>query len=64
MRKGTMANPHNRVDYLSHIFGTFSGVGAAVYINKGLHLTKGKPAQERGYSASPLNGSRELTTAK
>lgn len=44
MRKGTLVSPHKNVDYMSHVFGAFSGIAAGVFINKKLDLKREKPA--------------------
>ncbi|KAL8793536.1 MAG: hypothetical protein Q9195_003909 [Heterodermia aff. obscurata] len=44
MRKGTMGNPYKNVDYSSHVFGYFTGIGAGVFINKRLDLRQSKLA--------------------
>ena len=46
MRKGTLVSPHRNVDYMSHVFGAFSGIAAGVFINKKLDLKREKPAMK------------------
>ena len=44
MRRGTMGNPYQNIDYWSHLCGSFTGIGAGVLINRHLHLKQGQPA--------------------
>ena len=46
IRKGTMAMPHNNVDYAAHLSGSLAGIAAGLYLNKGLGLKKGKPVSK------------------
>ena len=44
MRKGTLASPHNRIDYWSHLVGYSTGIAGGVLINKRLGPKQGKLA--------------------
>ena len=46
IRKGTMAKPHNNVDYTAHLSGSMAGIAAGLYLNKGLGLKKRKPVSK------------------
>lgn len=44
MRKGTLASPHKRTDYWSHLVGYSTGIASGVFINKRLDPKPGRPA--------------------